>query len=344
MKTEKVSIIVPVYNTSKYLKKCISSLIHQTYSNIEIILVNDGSTDNSLSICKEYSALDNRIILIDKENEGVEIARSSGFAQASGAWVTYVDSDDYIPENAIEILISKTTEDIDVVQGSKYRIIGKNGLIKKAFCMENKVIEHTTLMSHYFKTFFGDRVLPVDMWAKLYRKEMLDGISIKNTGLRHGEDLCYNLQVFPYIRKMAMTSDIVYFYRWGGMTERMNVTLFAEARKAYAFKCEALKKYAINNGIWSVSHELKDFFIIYLESYMLHTRLQKEDIVEKCTAEWNTKENLYAVEVLKKLGKYSDTVSMLYLEGKINELYDVLYKKILKKKIRCKVLKLINKL
>ena len=344
MKTEKVSIIVPVYNTSKYLKKCISSLIHQTYSNIEIILVNDGSTDNSLSICKKYSALDNRIILIDKENEGVEIARSSGFAQASGIWITYVDSDDYIPENAIEILISKTTEDIDVVQGSKYRIIGKNGLIKKAFCMENKVIEHTTLMSHYFKTFFGDRVLPVDMWAKLYRKEMLDGINIKNTELSHGEDLCYNLQVFPYIRKMAMTSDIVYFYRWGGMTERMNVTLFAEARKAYVFKCEALKKYAVNNGIWSVSNELKEFFVTYIESYMLHTSFSKDEIVQKCLEEWNSKENLYAVEILRSMGRDSDQISEFYLDGKISDLYDALHKRILRKKIRCKVLKIINNL
>lgn len=100
-----VSVIVPIYNTEKYLKKCIDSILSQTYDKLEVILVNDGSTDDSLSICKEYQSFDSRIIIVSKENGGLSSARNAGLDICRGDYVTFVDSDDYLEKDAIELLV-----------------------------------------------------------------------------------------------------------------------------------------------------------------------------------------------------------------------------------------------
>ena len=98
----KVSIIIPVYKAAPYLQKCIETVLHQTYSNIEVILINDGSKDNSLEICKEYAAVDNRIKVFDIPNGGVSNARNMGIENATGDYLMFVDADDWLSEDAIE--------------------------------------------------------------------------------------------------------------------------------------------------------------------------------------------------------------------------------------------------
>ena len=100
-----ISVIVPIYNVEKYINRCIDSIIEQTYTNLEIILVDDGSTDNSGSICDEYAKKDNRIKVIHKENGGVSSARNVGLDTAIGQYITFVDSDDYIEKKYCEILL-----------------------------------------------------------------------------------------------------------------------------------------------------------------------------------------------------------------------------------------------
>lgn len=104
MKKELISVIVPVYNVEKYLSRCVDSIIGQTYSNLEIILVNDGSTDLSGAICDEYKKKDKRIVVIHQKNGGLSQARNSGMEIMSGKYVAFVDSDDYISEDYIEYL------------------------------------------------------------------------------------------------------------------------------------------------------------------------------------------------------------------------------------------------
>ena len=111
-----VSVVIPVFNVEKYIAKCIESLISQTYKKLEIILVDDGSTDYSGKICDEYSKLDNRIFVIHKENGGVSSARNIGMKKTTGSWVSFVDSDDWIETDFIEQLLSEgTKEEADVV-------------------------------------------------------------------------------------------------------------------------------------------------------------------------------------------------------------------------------------
>ena len=103
---KKVSIIVPVYNAEKTIERCIKSILKQTYNNIEIIIVNDGSTDNSLHICYELSKLDKRIIVIDTVNKGVSVARNIGIEKAKGDYIAFVDADDYVKENMYEKMVN----------------------------------------------------------------------------------------------------------------------------------------------------------------------------------------------------------------------------------------------
>ena len=102
----KTSIIIPIYNSEKYLHKLLESVINQTYKDIEIILVNDGSTDNSLNICEEFRSRDNRIKICNKANGGVSSARNEGIETATGEYITFIDADDYIDKNYIEMLVN----------------------------------------------------------------------------------------------------------------------------------------------------------------------------------------------------------------------------------------------
>lgn len=109
----KVSIIVPVYNTSKYLKKCLDSILNQKYKNIELIIINDGSTDNSLQIINEYKHKDDRLVLIDKKNSGQADCRNIGIDVSTGDYLMFVDSDDYIEDDAVTLLVEKISETKD---------------------------------------------------------------------------------------------------------------------------------------------------------------------------------------------------------------------------------------
>ena len=117
MKGSFVDVIVPVYNTEKYLPKCIESILAQTYKNIELILVDDGSLDDSGRICDEYAAQDSRIQVIHKENGGVSKARNSGIDKAKGEWLLFVDSDDWVEEKYVETFLKQAKKDVFLMQG-----------------------------------------------------------------------------------------------------------------------------------------------------------------------------------------------------------------------------------
>ena len=118
-----ITVIIPIYNVSKYLKNCLESVINQTYKNLEIICINDGSTDNSLQILKEYKERDERIIIIDKKNAGVSAARNDGIEKASGEYLFCVDGDDYIDEDFFEKFYNKPqTFEMDTKQANELYI------------------------------------------------------------------------------------------------------------------------------------------------------------------------------------------------------------------------------
>ena len=202
----KVSIIVPVYNVGKYLSKCLDSLINQTLEDIEIICINDGSTDNSLDILKSYSAKDSRIKIIDKPNEGLSITRNIGIHSATGKYIGFIDSDDWIDLDFYEKLYSAiTSNDVDIAcativrkreNSSKYRVFFKEEKIYETLEDKLKAI-------NYPKCSY--------VWNKLYKADKIKNIPFKK-GI-YFEDVYWTLEVLKRTNKIITVPNINYFYR-----------------------------------------------------------------------------------------------------------------------------------
>ena len=268
-----VSILVAIYNKEMEISQCIKSLINQSYDNLEIILINDGSTDSTKEICKKFSEKDNRIELINKKNEGLEMARRTGLEYATGEYVMFVDGDDWLPKNAVEVLLNAIKkENADVCFGKGKRVIDKYGLIKKETKQDiynNIVINKNEFKEKYYESFCGWGGFPICLWGKLYKKSLLDSCDIKSVGITLGEDLCFNLQVLPKAQKIVSTPETVYFYRWGGMTNKINEKLFMEACKVYNFKVNIFSKMGMTDCIEKASFKLCNFFQSYIEQYLI---------------------------------------------------------------------------
>ena len=220
-----VSIIVPVYNVEDYLEKCLDNLICQTYENIEIILIDDGSTDKSSQICDEYAAKDS-IAVIHKTNEGVSAARNDGLKAANGQLIMFVDSDDWIETDTCEIAVSAMEESgADVVMWSYISENNGNQSPKTIFGSDT-VFEGTDVTEKLHRRLFGlmgeelahpeyaDSLCPV--WGKLYKKELIMNNNISFVGLSEigsYEDGLFNIEVFSQIKKAVYLNKCLYHYR-----------------------------------------------------------------------------------------------------------------------------------
>lgn len=199
----KVSAIVPVYNTEKFLEKCIRSIMSQTLKEIEIICINDGSTDNSLEILKKLQKEDKRIIIIDKKNEGISIARNKGIEQAKGEYISFIDSDDWIESNCYEeiFLFSKKNR-ADIVIMDYYCEYQKNRkILYEQDGDEEKEVNKVKLKNEIF---LGKR--PGFVWNKLISHKIISKENMRfNTEIIIGEDLYFLNQLInkaKYILKL----------------------------------------------------------------------------------------------------------------------------------------------
>ena len=203
-----ISVIVPVYNVEKYIKKCLDSIIYQTYKNIEIILVDDGSTDNSGIICDVYKERDKRIKVIHKKNNGVSAARNTGIENANGKWISFVDSDDWIDKNYFEILISKIyNNDIDCILCCYNRVV-KNNVEKVKYVTEEKNYTSRQYLINSLnpQTGFGF------CHMKLIKKECIRELKFDEE-LKVGEDALFNIKISQHIKKAIFTEKAIYNYR-----------------------------------------------------------------------------------------------------------------------------------
>lgn len=173
-----ITVIVPVYNIEKYLAGCIESIIGQTYSNLEILLVNDGSTDSSEDIMREYAHSDNRIVCISKKNGGPSSARNAGLEAANGEYVIFVDSDDVLEEGMIEYLYHMMSEDVDVAVCG-YHNIDEDGMLISSDLSGKKEIQEERVYgeAEFWKICFEQDVCYcVVVWNKLIRREAIGNL------------------------------------------------------------------------------------------------------------------------------------------------------------------------
>lgn len=180
MDNELISIIVPVYNVEKYLSRCLNSLLSQTYRNIEIIIVEDCSTDFNFSICQKYKKQDNRIKLIKNErNKGIASTRNVGLANCTGKFLFFIDSDDFISENAIETLyFSCKVGNYDIVSCNfAYYYSIEN--IKPIYICKKNIGETVFIPEEALKKVFDPSTNYRCIWAKLIRKEIIDELNLR---------------------------------------------------------------------------------------------------------------------------------------------------------------------
>lgn len=202
-----ISVIVPIYNAEKYLERCIGSLRIQTYRDIEIILINDGSTDKSSGICDYYASLDNRIKVIHKLNEGVAAARNDGLKIAIGEYVGFVDSDDYIDENMYEQLyLSAHVHNADIVQGGCKRV-SLSGSCLYSSKFKNKVVIGR---KKCFREHCEKKNVDASSCTKLFKREILGDIDFG--GFHHNEDLYFNTQIFFKCKVLIIRNELFYKY------------------------------------------------------------------------------------------------------------------------------------
>lgn len=199
-----ISVYVPIYKVERYLEKCIDSIINQTYKNLEIILVDDGSPDNCGAICDRYAAADARIKVIHKENGGISDARNAGIAAALGEYIATIDSDDYIAPDFIEKLysmISQTGADIAVCS---FDVVGESDTPKFSDSGYT-VICHDDALAGLFA-----RIFPVNVWNKLCKRSLFDGIKYPK-GMLY-EDLATTYKLIDKAAKVAVTDSKKYAY------------------------------------------------------------------------------------------------------------------------------------
>ena len=200
-----ISIIVPVYNVEEYLDECLDSIKRQTYKNIEVILVNDGSTDGSREICEQYCEKDSRFKLINQENQGLSEARNVGVRASIGEYIFFVDSDDVVKVNILEILLSFMAEDIDIISCS-YSHQKDDLQLQKS---PNIVFQGDSYEAISSCVNYG-RVNSL-AWGKLYRRRIVEAVPFLK-GLLY-EDTYTGIVNLKFIRKMIVIDTIGYYYR-----------------------------------------------------------------------------------------------------------------------------------
>lgn len=219
-----ISVIVPVYNAEKFLDKCIEGVVNQSYKSLELILIDDGSTDSSKMICDQYGLADNRIKVISQKNSGPSAARNSGIRHATGDFVFFLDADDFIEKNTLEILVAKYTQyQPDLVMANFCKLEDNGKIINQSVSFhpddgpyEHRIkelskIDTLAYVRHFLK--HPSNHLISYCWARLYKLSIIkDNNIFSNEDMRLFEDLVFNLEYLKHTNKTVFVNESLYIY------------------------------------------------------------------------------------------------------------------------------------
>lgn len=299
-----ISIIVPIYNVEKYIHRCIDSIINQTYENIEIILVDDGSSDGSGEICDEYQRKDERIKVIHKKNGGLGFARNSGLDVASGKYVTFIDGDDYIGLTHIEkmhTLITETNSDTCMAGHTKV--------------YSNREEKHLNVCSgKIYKGNVKEQILPRMCGANTYGQDyiemsvcmvLLSNEIIKQNHLRFvsereyvSEDLVFDFEYYPLSKSVCISDDADYYYcdNADSLTTKYRRDRFESQIKLY----ELLSEKALELGIWEECRERLQNTVLAIARYSVKLEYKFANVNGKKIAQNNIR-NICKNSILKRI-------------------------------------------
>ena len=258
-----ISVIVPVYNVERYLEECLNSIQDQTYTDIEVILVNDGSTDGSQAICEHYCQIDKRFRLMNQSNKGQSVARNNGVTASKGEFIAFVDSDDIILPNYLETLMQHMGEDVDIVE-SKFTV-NKN----EFFAKNSKEIEILFEgNSEEAVKVVPNHLLSVNPVTKLYRRAIVEAVPYLEELIF--EDIYSGIGMLKYIRNIVKIDYVGYYYRQHA-TSTMH------------------RKFTEKNlDVFTVSDKLIDLYsdreelLPYIGKYLVHVAtMHYQDYIEK---------------------------------------------------------------
>ncbi|RDI45706.1 glycosyltransferase family 2 protein [Falsibacillus pallidus] len=264
----KVSIVVPIYNVDKYLVRCLDSLLNQTLKDIEIICVNDGSSDASLPILEKYEEIDKRINIINKVNGGVSSARNCGIDAARGEYIGFVDPDDWVDHDMYLSLYKTAISDkADIVMCSYIREFSNHSKEKKFNFPEKSIFENQSVKSNIMRKLIGplnEEVANPELmdawgtvWSKLFRADIIKSNEIRFTDLNvigTNEDLLFNIQVINFAQTFVFLNKPYYHY-WransGSVTTGFKPLLFDQWLNLYHLIEEFIKKNSLSEEYYS---------------------------------------------------------------------------------------------
>lgn len=206
-----VTIIIPIYNAEKYIARCVSSCLEQEYTNIELLLINDGSKDASGRICDEFAKGDSRVHVIHKENSGVSDTRNLGIREAKGEYLQFMDADDWITSDATKLLVKNAVEhDCDMVIADFYRVSGEKKSVKGAIDEEGLITRNQ--FAEYMMENPSDFYYGV-LWNKLYRTSIIKEQQIfMDQTLSWCEDFLFNLEYLRFVKTVYVLQSPIYYY------------------------------------------------------------------------------------------------------------------------------------
>lgn len=241
MKNELVSIIIPIYNVEKYLDECIDSIVNQSYRNIEILLVNDGSTDSSYEICMRWSKIDDRIRVLSQINQGQGVARNYGVKEAKGEWIAFVDSDDWVARDYIKLMMEAINrENADMAKCNFTQIRVKSGDKKTTNFYQTIGVERDK------EYIFAESASII--WNLIIKKNLIVNNAIEQPNCK-GQDCAVGLMICLVAKKIAYVNEALYFYRkerTGSTTEGALSKRHELATKAIPWLVDGLKRCGLN--------------------------------------------------------------------------------------------------
>ena len=322
----KISIIIPVYNVEKYLKRCIESVLNQTYHDFELILINDGSKDNSGYICDEYARCDERIKVVHQENKGVSVARNKGIELATGEYIMFIDSDDFIELNTLQILVQildKEKYDL-VVYGYIMEFI-YNNYKKINISPNNKVYDDVKLYLKEFSYYRSNGIFGY-VFNKLYNTKIIKENKILfSENISFAEDVYFNFDILPFCNNIKVINNNLYHY----MHQSYNTLSKIQHNEPYTSNeiyyktVKFLKKmnsYDVNANFVNSTYIEALINYISLELFKDKNRINKLRLLYKEEqvryAIYNSYHNLIFYKIMNKMIKFNlpiTTIIFLYI-------------------------------
>ena len=316
---KKISIVVPIYNVEKYLERCIKSLINQTLKEIEIILVNDGSTDSSPEICNKYAERDKRIIVVNKKNGGLSDARNEGLKYANSDYVWFVDSDDYVEIDSCESLYSIIEEKKpDIISFMYNEIISGEIKNKRNYMNDIKELSFKEAYSIYLK----DKGIGTSSWGKIFKRNIIEGIEFPIG--KKAEDLATTYKFLEKAKKIIILDKALYNYdrRDDSITGQNSIDLWIDiykfSKEKYYWEIERIIKIMPQLKKESQSRYFNNIIILFIKLSLSKNDKYKE-LLNECNIEISKIDYEYLKlksKVVYKIYRLNPKLLVLFLKNK----------------------------